>query len=97
MITSLLELHLKPEAVADSTRVLTEILSQTRAREGNEGVEVLVDVADQTHITVVEHWLTLEADTAYRAWRATDEGASGIGSLLASPPVLMVGTTSFTL
>ena len=41
-----------------------------------------------THVVVVEHWESLEADDAYRAWRATPEGASDLRTLLAEPPTL---------
>ena len=87
-ITALLELDLKPEALADAPRVLAETLEATRAFAGNEGLEVLYDVADPTHVVVVETWASLEHDDAYRAWRATPEGASQLGSLLAAPPRL---------
>ncbi|GAB3220933.1 antibiotic biosynthesis monooxygenase [Kineococcus gypseus] len=87
-ITSLLELRLKPEAVADAPAVLTETLEATRAFEGNLGVDVLRDTADETHLVLVERWASLEADDAYRAWRQTPEGASRLGELVAAPPVL---------
>ncbi|MCW2778174.1 MAG: hypothetical protein JWN17_1899 [Frankiales bacterium] len=87
-ITALLELTLTAAAVADAPRVLTETLTATRAFEGNEGVEVLHDVADPTHVVVVERWASLAHDDAYRAWRATPEGASELGTLLAEPPRL---------
>jgi quinol monooxygenase YgiN len=97
MITALLELRIAPESLADATRVLTETLQQTRAREGNLGVDVLVDRADPAHITIVERWESIEADDAYRAWRATDEGKSSLGTILAAPPALSVNDTSFSL
>ncbi|MCI2240317.1 antibiotic biosynthesis monooxygenase [Paenibacillus sp. TRM 82003] len=92
-ITSLLDLHLKPEAVADAPAVLTETLEATRAFEGNLGVDVLRDAADEAHVLVLERWESLEADDAYRAWRATPEGASRLGELLSAPPVLTRFTT----
>jgi heme oxygenase (mycobilin-producing) len=87
-VTALLDLKLRADKVADAPDVIAAVLSQTRAFEGNEGLEVLVDVTDPTHLTVVEHWASIERDDAYRAWRATPEGASDLGSLLAGAPTL---------
>ncbi|NAZ80306.1 antibiotic biosynthesis monooxygenase [Kineococcus sp. R8] len=87
-ITSLLELTLKPEAVADAPRVIAETLVATRAFDGFLGVDVLVDATDPTHVVLVETWESLEHDSAYRVWRSTPDGASQLGSVLASPPVL---------
>ncbi|RFA08000.1 hypothetical protein B7R54_01275 [Subtercola boreus] len=97
MITALLELRLKAEAVPESEAVIRSVLTQTRAREGNLGVDVLIDRADAAHVTIVERWESIEADTAYRAWRATDEGKSSLGTILAGPPVLTLFETAFTL
>jgi quinol monooxygenase YgiN len=87
-ITALLELTLKAEAVPDASRVIEETLEATRAFAGNEGVEVLYDVADPAHVVVVERWASLDHDDAYRTWRATPAGASELGTLLAAPPRL---------
>jgi quinol monooxygenase YgiN len=88
-ITALLELRLKPEDLNSGMRVLDEVLVATRGFAGNEGVEVLVDTADPAHVIVHETWASLDADKAYRAWRAGD-GANDLGSVLASAPVLTV-------
>lgn len=88
-ITALLELRLKPDDLDAALRVLDEVLVATRGFAGNEGVEVLIDTADPAHVVVHETWASLEADGAYRAWRAT-EGTSGLGSVLTAAPVLTV-------
>lgn len=87
-VISLLDLRLKPEVLDTAPEVIHSVLSATRAREGSLGVEVTVDSDDSAHFIVVERWSSMEADDAYRAWRATPEGVSELGSLLASPPVL---------
>jgi quinol monooxygenase YgiN len=87
-VISLLDLRLKPEVLDTAPEVIHSVLSATRAREGSLGVEVTVDSDDAAHFIVVERWNSMEADDAYRAWRATPEGVSELGSLLASPPVL---------
>ena len=87
-ITSLLHLTLKADSVADAPGVLEQTLAATRAFAGNQGVEVLHDVDDPVHVVVIERWASLAHDDAYRSWRATPEGASGLGALLAAPPRL---------
>ena len=39
-------------------------------------------------MVVVERWTSLAHDDAYRAWRATPEGASPLGAVLAERPRL---------
>ena len=87
-ITSLLELSLQPGRLREAMAVVDQTLVATRAREGNLGVDVMVDTADPAHVVVVERWASLAHDDAYRAWRATPDGASALGEVLAGPPVL---------
>ena len=84
-ISVFLDLRLTPEAVTEAPAMLREILTDTRAFEGCEGVDVLIDQHDPTHLILAERWASTEADAAYRKWRATD-GASQLGTLLASAP-----------
>lgn len=87
-ITSLLELTLRPDAVDGAHAVIHETLKATRAFDGCRGVDVLADQADPTHLVLVEQWESLEHDDAYRAWRATPDGASGLAQIVAAPPRL---------
>ena len=88
---ALLELRLDPNDLDSAMQVLNDVLVATRSFAGNEGVEVLVDTADPAHVIVHETWASLEADGAYRAWRA-GEGVSDLGSVLTAAPVLTVLT-----
>ena len=94
MITALLELTLTPEGVATAPAVIGETLQATRAFDGCLGVDVLVDTDDETHVVLLERWESLEHDDAYRAWRATPEGASTLRTVLAAPPRLTRFTTT---
>jgi quinol monooxygenase YgiN len=85
---ALLDLHIRGDRAADALEVIETILRDTRAFPGCLGVQVLVDVDDPAHVTIVEHWRSIEDDDAYRAWRATPEGASGLGELLDRPSAL---------
>ena len=93
-VTAHLDLTLKTESLPTAPAVLRDILSDTRAFDGCLGVDVLVDKGNPAHVLVVERWASMEQDAAYRAWRATEEGASGLGALLAAPPVLTHFETS---
>lgn len=95
-ITAHLDLNLKAEHLPTAPAALRDMLSDTRAFDGCLGVHVLVDSTDPAHFLVVEQWASLEHDSAYRAWRA-GEGASGLGELLAAPPVLTRFETSFEI
>lgn len=91
-VTATLELAIAPESADVALRVIHEVLEATRAFPGNRGVDVLVDSTNPLRIVLLERWESLEADAAYRAWRAGD-GASDLGSILAGPPVLALFTT----
>ncbi len=95
-LTALLELRLNPDALDGALAKVKEVLAATRAFPGCEGVDVLVDRDDRTHVIVHERWESAEADAAYRAWRA-GEGVSDLGSVLTAAPVLTVLTTEFSL
>ena len=96
-ITAILEVMLKPESVDAAPAVLQEVLAATRAFPGCLSLEVLTDEADPTHVTIVETWESLEQDLAYRAWRATPEGKSTLGSILAGAPKLAKYSTLLSL
>jgi hypothetical protein len=57
-------------------------------------VTVLVDSDDPAHVVVYETWESIEHDRAYRAWRASPEGASELGSILAAAPKLTLFTVA---
>jgi quinol monooxygenase YgiN len=87
-VNSLLELRIAPEAVDRAVDHINRVLEVTRAFEGCLGVDVIVDVVDPAHIVLLEKWTTIERDDAYRAFRATPEGKSDLGTILAGPPTL---------
>jgi heme oxygenase (mycobilin-producing) len=92
-VTAILDLQLKADALDRANDVMRETLTATRAFPGCLGVTVLVDQADPAHVAVYEQWESPEADAAYRKWRATEEGASELGTVLAAAPTL----TKFTI
>ena len=88
-VVAFLDLRLRPESTTEALAVLDEALVATRAFEGCLGVEVLVQADDPAHVVVVERWASMEADTAYRAWRDT-QGPSTL-----APYVVGISVTHF--
>jgi quinol monooxygenase YgiN len=86
-VTVLLELRVKPEAVAAARDVMGRALRDTRAFEGNLRTDVLVDSDDEAHWVIYELWDTVEQDEAYRAFRAGEGKIAELPPLLAAPPV----------
>jgi quinol monooxygenase YgiN len=91
-VTAILDLQLKADALDRANDVMRETLTATRAFPGCLSVTVLVDQADPAHVVVYEQWESPEADAAYRKWRATEEGASDLGAVLAAAPTLTLFT-----
>jgi quinol monooxygenase YgiN len=87
-LTATLELRLKADALDSAFEVIHETLTATRAFPGCLSVSVLIDSADPAHVLVLETWESPEADNAYRQWRASPEGATNLGSVLAAAPSL---------
>lgn len=87
-ITATLELRFRPEAVDDARTVVRRVLAETRAFDGNLGVDVLVDRDDPAHWIAYETWESPEHDAAYREFRAGPGAITDLGPLLAAVPVL---------
>lgn len=87
-ITATLDLRFKPELLDDAREVLSRVLAETRAFDGNQGVDVLVDRDDPAHWIAYETWESIEHDQAYREFRAGPGRITELGELLAGAPVL---------
>ena len=79
-----LDLQLKADSLETAYTVIHATLTGTRAFPGCLGATVLIDSDDPAHVIIYETWESIERDRAYRAWRATPEGASDLGSVLAA-------------
>jgi quinol monooxygenase YgiN len=82
-ITSVLDIQLPPDAPTDAEPRISSVLADTRARPGLMSAEVVRDLKDPRHLVVIEVWESVEADDAYRAWRATPDGANELRALAA--------------
>jgi quinol monooxygenase YgiN len=92
-VTVLLELRFKPESVAQAREVFGRELVKTRGFDGSVALDVLVDEDDEAHWIIYEVWESVEADEAYRAFRAGDGKITDLPPLLAAPPVKTRYTT----
>ncbi len=93
-ITAILDLQLKADSLEKANEVLRATLTGTRAFPGCLDVTVLVDRDDPAHVVLYERWESIEHDRAYRAWRASPEGTSGLGSVLVAAPRLSLFTVA---
>ncbi len=85
-VTVILELKFKPESVATAREVFGRALKDTRHSPGNIRTDVLVDETDEGHWLIYELWESVEADEAYRAFRAGEGKLTEVPSLVAAPP-----------
>lgn len=90
----LLELRFKPDEVGAGRELMGRTLETTRAFEGNIRTDVWVDEADEAHWIIYEEWESVDADEAYRAFRAGEGKVTQLPPLLAAPPVKTRYTTS---
>jgi quinol monooxygenase YgiN len=86
-VTVTLELRFKPEEVAAGRELMGRTLAVTRAFEGNVKTYTLIDADDEAHWLIYEIWDSVEADEAYRAFRAGEGKVTQLPPLLAAPPV----------
>ena len=93
-VTVILELRFKPESVAAGRELMHRTLEVTRGLDGNLRTDVLVDEDDEGHWLIYEIWDSIEADEAYRAFRAGEGKVTELPPLLAAPPAKTRYTTS---
>ncbi|OBK43933.1 antibiotic biosynthesis monooxygenase [Mycobacterium gordonae] len=82
----ILELQFKPESVAAGRELMGRTLEVTRAFDGNLQTDVWVDEDDEAHWLIYEVWESIEADEAYRRFRAGEGKVTELPPLLAGPP-----------
>lgn len=92
-LIALLDLKFKPDMLDEAKVVLAKVLADTRAFDGCQGVDVLVDADDETHWIAYERWESAEADAKYRDFRAGEGKVTELGPLLAGAP----GLSKFTV
>lgn len=86
-VSAIIEFRFLPERLDEARAIVARAIPETRAFEGSEGVDVLVDRDDETRWVMYERWASMEHDAAYRAYRAGDGAIVGLPEVLAAPPV----------
>jgi quinol monooxygenase YgiN len=88
---AVLELRLDPTSLEQASIVLHRVLEETRAFNGNLGVEVLIDDSDPAHWLILESWESATHDAAYRTFRAGPGAITDLAPLLIARPSLVKG------
>ncbi|PPJ25792.1 antibiotic biosynthesis monooxygenase [Nocardia nova] len=96
-LIAILELAFAPDKLDAAREVMSRVIAETRAYEGCQGVDVVIDIADETRWRFIETWASPEHDAAYRAWRAGEGAIADLGPLLAGAPVLTRGAVDPTI
>jgi quinol monooxygenase YgiN len=87
-VTVVLELHLKPEGVADTLSDLERQLPDTRAYDGCLSVETFVDQDDPCHVVLIERWREKADQERYLAWRAETGSLGATVERSVGPPTI---------
>ena len=85
-IRVMLELDVKPGSVDKLLAFMQEILPDTRAFSGCEGLELCRNQDAPENLVFVESWATREDYEKYLAWRAETGVLGTLGEWLAGPP-----------
>ncbi len=82
----LVEGSVKPEATDEMMALMEEILPDTRAYDGCQGVKVHTNLDTPNDLALVEHWDSRAHYEKYLAWRAETGVLERIVSLLSGAP-----------
>ena len=82
----LLEAKVKPEDISNMKSYMAEILPDTRAYDGCQGIDVYFNTEDTSSMLGVEHWNSRAHYEKYIAWRTETGVMDKIGTMLAGPP-----------
>jgi len=67
-------------------QLMRDILGDTRAYDGCEGITVQRNLDEPAKVMLIEHWQTREQYDKYLAWREENGSLGKIGELLDGPP-----------
>ena len=81
------EFPLQPGKRDEFIGLLREALKDTRAYDGNESVDTLVEHGD-TSVLLIEKWQTVEHHKAYHQWRIDTGLGELIGPFVSGAPIV---------
>ena len=85
--------HAKPGSADELTKILREVVNETRQFDGCERVEVYRSYDDENALVLIERWRSSEAYATYQNWRAGTGVRDTLRGLIASPPEVQQLTT----
>ena len=81
----MLEIQVKPEHVSNMKSFLAEVLPDTRAYDGCQGIDVYSNTEDSGNIVLIEYWDSRAHHEKYLAWRTETGVLDKMGAMLAGP------------
>jgi quinol monooxygenase YgiN len=87
-IAVILKLKCQSGKGPDLTAALQSMLGDTRARQGAEMIEMVVNQDNPDHIIVYEKWATKEDHQAYMGWRQERGDLDALGGFVSEPPAV---------
>jgi len=82
----LLEMQVKPEAVNEVKAMLKQILPDTRAYAGCQGVDIYGNLDDGGNLVFYERWDSRDHYQKYLNWRTETGALAKLSDKLAGPP-----------
>ena len=82
----LLEIQVKPECVEEVKAFLKEVLPDTRAYAGCQGIDIYGNLDESTNLVFYERWDTRDHYQKYLNWRTETGALEQLGAKLAGPP-----------
>ena len=84
--TVILEVTAQADKAGELLGVFGAILGDTRAFDGCQGVEVVVNQDDAANIVLIERWDSRAHYEKYLGWRQERGDLDTLGGMLAGPP-----------
>ncbi|MGE4092754.1 MAG: putative quinol monooxygenase [Candidatus Binatia bacterium] len=85
-VVVLLEIQVKPEAVNEVKGFLKQVLPDTRAYAGCQGIDIYSNADEPGNMVFYERWDSRDHYQRYLAWRTETGVLDQLTSKLAAPP-----------
>jgi len=85
-VVVLLEIQVKPEAVNEVKALLKQILPDTRAYAGCQGIDIYGNLDNTGNLVFYEWWESRDHYQKYLAWRTETGTVAQLGTKLTGPP-----------
>ena len=85
-VVVLLEIQVKPEAVNEVKAFLKQVLPDTRAYAGCQGIDIYGNADDAGNMVFYERWDSRAHYQKYLAWRTETGVLDQLGAKLVAPP-----------